>query len=226
MPVASGGDGSDTQFWFVGYDPALNTVVVSHQGTDTSEIIPIITDADFFLTSLDQTLFPGTSGLEVHNGFGDAQAETAPEVLAAVQQALAAHSTASVTITGHSLGAAISLIDAVYLPLHLPSSTTFKYVGYGLPRVGNPAFAEYLDAHFSDLTHINNKEDVVPILPGEFLGFQHPHGEIHIQDSNAWDACAGDDNDSDLCSTGDVSNIFEGDTSDHDGPYDGVTMGC
>jgi len=60
---------------FVGYDPALNTVVVSHQGTDTSEIIPIITDADFFLTSLDQTLFPGTSGLEVHNGFGDAQAE-------------------------------------------------------------------------------------------------------------------------------------------------------
>lgn len=37
---------------------------------------------------------------------------------------------------------------------------------------------------------------------------------------------SGQDNTSTLCSTGDVPNIFEGDTSDHDGPYDGVTMGC
>ena len=91
----------------------------------------------------------------------------APDVLAAVKTALSTHSTSSVTIVGHSLGAAIALIDAVYLPLHLPSSTTFKYVGYALPRVGNPAFANYLDAHFPDLTYITNKEDPVPILPGE-----------------------------------------------------------
>lgn len=38
--------------------------------------------------------------------------------------------------------------------------------------------------------------------------------------------CAGQDNDSSECSTGDVPNIFDGDLSDHDGPYDGVTMGC
>ncbi len=55
-PVASGGDGDETQFcelcppnsWeklmdegqlgFVGFDPTLNTIVVSHQGTDTSEM--------------------------------------------------------------------------------------------------------------------------------------------------------------------------------------------
>lgn len=36
----------------------------------------------------------------------------------------------------------------------------------------------------------------------------------------------GQDNTSDLCTTGDVGNIFEGSESDHDGPYDGVTMGC
>lgn len=36
----------------------------------------------------------------------------------------------------------------------------------------------------------------------------------------------GQDNPSDLCIVGDVPNIFEGDESDHDGPYDGVTMGC
>lgn len=76
------------------------------------------------------------------------------------------------------------------------------------------------------LTHINNEEDPVPVLPPLLLGYVHPAGEIHIQDSGSWDACPGQDNDSDLCSTGDVSTIFEWDTSDHDGPYDGVTMGC
>ena len=36
----------------------------------------------------------------------------------------------------------------------------------------------------------------------------------------------GQDNDSDLCSTGDVANVLVGKVSDHDGPYDSVTMGC
>lgn len=70
-------------------------------------------------------------------------------------------------------------------------------VAYGLPRVGNQAFADYVDQHITilsggaGLVRINNKEDPVPILPGMFLGFHHPSGEIHIQDSGAWDACPG-----------------------------------
>lgn len=38
VPVASGGDGDSIQFWFVGYDPTLHSVIVSHQGTDTTEM--------------------------------------------------------------------------------------------------------------------------------------------------------------------------------------------
>jgi hypothetical protein len=37
-PIASGGDGDDVQFWFVGYDPTLKTIIVSFQGTDTSKL--------------------------------------------------------------------------------------------------------------------------------------------------------------------------------------------
>ena len=109
-------------------------------------------------------------------------------------------------------------------------------------QVGNQDFANYVDAH-ATLTHINNKEDIVPILPGRFLGYHHPSGEVHITDSNVWEACpggqdsamreriltspfSGQDNTSDLCIVGDVPNIFESDESDHDGPYDGVEMGC
>ena len=54
----------------------------------------------------------------------------------------------------------------------------------------------------------------------------HPAGEVHIQASGGWDACPGEDNPSDLCIVGDVPNIFDGDEADHDGPYDGVEMGC
>lgn len=226
QPVASGGDGDRTQFWFVGYDPTLKTVIVSHQGTDTSKIMPILTDVNIIQNPLNATLFPGiSSSVEVHSGFAGTQSRSAPDVLAAVQTALSRHSANHVTLTGHSLGAAIALLDAVFLPLHLPSTVTFKTVTYGMPRVGNQAFADYVDAHVT-LSHVNNKKDPVPILPGRFLGFHHPSGEVHITDANGWVACAGQDNTSDLCTIGAVPNIFEGEDSDHSGPYDGVRMGC
>lgn len=46
-----------------------------------------------------------------------------------------------VVITGHSLAAAIALLDSLYLPLHLPTTITFTTTVFGLPRAGNPAFA-------------------------------------------------------------------------------------
>ncbi|KAJ3483663.1 hypothetical protein NLI96_g6166 [Meripilus lineatus] len=189
-PIASGGDGVETQFWFVGFDPTLSSVIVSHQGTDPSEIIPLLTDADFILENLDSSLFPGiSSSVEVHSGFAATHSRSAPSVLSAVQTALTNFQANQVTIVGHSLGGAIALLDAVYLPLHLSSGVTFKTVTYGMPRVGNPAFASYVDAHVTSLNHINNKEDLVPILPGKFLGYAHPGGELHIQDSGSWVSC-------------------------------------
>ncbi|KAJ7886069.1 alpha/beta-hydrolase [Mycena leptocephala] len=216
-PIASGGDGAAVQFWFVGVDTTLGTVIVSHQGTDSGQILALLTDADFFLRGLDPTLFPGlSSSIEVHSGFANEHAKTAALVLAAVQKALSQFDVKKVTLVGHSLGcAALSLIESVYLPLQI-TGVTFRTIVYGMPRVGNQAFADHASIG-NTVTHINNKEDLVPILPGSFLGFHHPTGEIHIQDSGVWDTCSGEDNTSDLCTTGDVSNIFEGETGDHVG---------
>jgi hypothetical protein len=36
--VATGGDGSEVQYWFVGYDPPSGEVIVSHQGTNPEEM--------------------------------------------------------------------------------------------------------------------------------------------------------------------------------------------
>ncbi|KZT00598.1 lipase [Laetiporus sulphureus 93-53] len=225
-PVASGGDGDSTQYWFVGYDPSLDTVIVSHQGTDPDEILPLVTDGDIVLVNPDSSLFPGlSSDIEVDQGFADAQAKTATDILSAVQKTLSTYGTNQITIVGHSLGAAISLLDSVYLPLHIPDAS-YAYYGYGLPRVGNQAFANYVDASSVVVTHINNEEDPIPICPGMFLGFVHPSGEVHIEDSGEWAACPGQDNPSTQCIVGDVPEVYDGDLSDHDGLYNGITMGC
>lgn len=47
IPVASGGDGVDVQFWFVGFDPTLNTVIVSHQGTTVDTMYVSFDDLSF-----------------------------------------------------------------------------------------------------------------------------------------------------------------------------------
>ncbi|KAI0741326.1 alpha/beta-hydrolase [Daedaleopsis nitida] len=225
-PVNSGGDGAITQFWFVGYDPALKEVIVSHQGTDTTKIFADLTDVDIPLVPLDHKLFPDVNlSVLVHMGFAATHSRSAPDVLAAVQTALSDNGAEKVTVVGHSLGAAIALLDTVFLQLQLPNTTSVRAVVYGMPRVGNQAFANYVDALPTSITHINNKQDPVPILPPILLGFRHPSGEIHIDKSGNWLACPGQDNPSSQCIVG-SANLLVNNETDHDGPYDGVEMGC
>ncbi len=162
----------------------------------------------------------------MHQGFANEQAKTAQTILAAVLTLLSQHSASSVVVTGPSLGAALALLDSVYLPLHLPTGTLVNAITYGMPRVGNAAFADYVDAaHNGKLSHINNKEDPIPTVPEMFLGYKHPSGEVHIQDSGSWVACPGQDNPSNLCSVGDVPTVLQSNILDHPGPYDdGINM--
>ena len=152
---------------------------------------------------------------------------TATAILSAVNNTLSTKGTSSVTVVGHSLGGALALLDGVFLSLQLSEDVTVKVISYGMPRVGNQLFANFVDSQLSGLvTHVNNMEDPIPTVPGMFLKFHHPSGEIHIQDSGAWDACPGQDNPSKLCIVGDVNYIWKGRLNNHDGPYAGIAMGC
>ncbi|KAI0297455.1 lipase [Multifurca ochricompacta] len=228
QPLDAGGDGAGTQFWFVGYDPHLDSAIVAHQSTNTSQILADLTDINLVFGKLNQTLFPGApSSISVHDGFAREHEKTADQVLSSVKTVLSNSKTSTVTVVGHSLGAALSLLDSVYLRLQLPASVNVKAVVYGLPRVGNQDWANFVDAQLpGQVTHIHNLKDPVGIVPGRFLGYHHPNGEIHIQSSGDWDRCPGQDNPSELCITGAVSSIFAGNETQHDGPYDGVTIKC
>ncbi|KIO07580.1 hypothetical protein M404DRAFT_23459 [Pisolithus tinctorius Marx 270] len=230
---------------YVGYDPTLDTVIVSHQGSVIEHVVPVITDIQFSLVPLDDSLFPGIGDdILVHRGFRNEQAVTAKDVLDAVTRAMSEYGCTSVTMVGHSLGGAITLIDSIYLPLWLPNRTSFQTVTYGLPRVGNPAFANYIDSH-ARLTHINNQHDPVPVVPFMSMGYAHPSGEIHIEGNNDWAVCpgmtfpkahlvfkdddldsAGHDNPSGRCIVGADDQVLKTTLADHWGPYNGVMLGC
>ncbi|KAJ6547865.1 hypothetical protein B0H10DRAFT_1969465 [Mycena sp. CBHHK59/15] len=94
---------------------------------------------------------------------------------------------------------AIGLLDSVYLPSHL-SGVTFKD-SLGL----------------QDLASVGNIGDFIRFSQA---GSSAPpsHWEIHIQDSGpGMPAQARQDNTSDLCTTGDVPTIFEGNSNNHNG---------
>ncbi|KAG7086415.1 hypothetical protein E1B28_002370 [Marasmius oreades] len=225
--VDAGGDGAAVQFWYVGFDASLNTVVIGHQGTDRSRIQAIITDAIFLPVPLRSKYFPDIPwSIKVHLGFKEEHAKTAENILQAVTTTLMHHPQASVAVVGHSLGGALALLDSLYLALHLAPTTKITMVGYGMPRVGNDAFARYIDQHSTiSLYHITNKKDPVPVMPAQTLGFHHCNGELHIREDDAWISCPGHDNPSKECSAGAVG-IFGRNVKDHSGPYDGIWMGA
>lgn len=226
VPYATGGDGDAVPLWYIGWWPSGSSVVVVHEGTDPTQLLSLLTDAEVLFGSLDSTLFPTVpSTVSVHTGFRDAHAATATTVLSTVKEIIAAKGATKVTVVGHSLGGAIAALDAMYLQNNLPSTIAIKAVTYGQPRVGNQAFADWMDQYITDNSRVTNTYDVIPIVPGRFLGYHHSSGEKHIESPGDWDACAGQDNTSTDCIVGAVPNVLEGNIIDHLGPYEGVWIG-
>ncbi|KAJ7176008.1 alpha beta-hydrolase [Mycena filopes] len=225
----AGGMGNAVQFFFVGYYPLTNSVIVSHQGTDPVKLMSDLTDLNLLKGPLNATLFPGTpDGIEIHSGFRDEHALTADEIRTEVQRLIATKNATQVTVIGHSLGGALAELDALSLRLILDPAVGVNAVTFGTPRVGTPDFVSFFDSKVTDFKRVNNQKDLVPTVPGRFLGFSHPQGEIHIVDDDAKQAvaCPGNDDDTNEdCQIKTVPSILSGNILNHLGPYNGIFIG-
>ncbi|KDR75797.1 hypothetical protein GALMADRAFT_97687 [Galerina marginata CBS 339.88] len=226
QPTLVGGDGNIIQIFFVGFSPSQNSIIVAHEGTDPTQLVSDLTDVDILMTSLDPKLFPGvSSSVQAHQGFVNEHSLTANTILNEVKRLMSVKNTKSVTIVGHSLGGALAELDSLFLTVNIPSAS-IKAVTFGTPRVGNPAFAQLIDAKVPNFGRINNELDIVPIVPGRFLGFAHPHGEVHILSPGNAVACSGDDDATDSqCTISSVPNVLVGNILNHLGPYQGIFIG-
>ncbi|CAL9154166.1 unnamed protein product [Musa hybrid cultivar] len=71
----------------------------------------------------------------------------------------------SITVTGHSLGAALALLVADELSTCAPRVPPIAVVSFGGPRVGNRAFAERLKRRGVNVLRVVNDKDVVTMVP-------------------------------------------------------------
>ncbi|KAJ6506090.1 alpha/beta-hydrolase [Mycena vulgaris] len=223
--LQSGGDEGKIPLYYIAHDADDQTIVVAHEGTDAGNLLSILNDAQFGLVPLNVSRFPETAGknITVHDGFQQTFERTADGLLAGVMAGLASTGVKKVVVTGHSLGAALATMTGALIKDAVDPSVEVSVTGFGLPRGGNPGWADFIDSGVG-VTFMSNQNDPVPTVPPKFLGFQHTNGEIHIVDDSQKNfiACPGQDNEK--CATG--NSLVKTSVSNHLGPYfDDISFG-
>ncbi|KAL6979780.1 hypothetical protein U1Q18_021435 [Sarracenia purpurea var. burkii] len=77
--------------------------------------------------------------------------------------------TLSITVTGHSLGAALALLVADELSTCIPEVPSMAVFSIGGPRVGNRAFANRINTKNVKVLRIVNSQDMITRVPGMFV---------------------------------------------------------
>lgn len=104
-------------------------------------------------------------------------------MLNAVKSLLAAHPSAQVAVTGHSLGAAQATFAFIDIKTKINPGHVVFY-SFGSPRPGNQAFSDYLMTMYGDYMRVVHLNDCVPHLPMTAMGFNHAGEEVWYNDSN------------------------------------------
>lgn len=135
-------------------------LIISYRGS--SSLQDFITDFAFFPVA-----YNGCTGCEAHVGFYTAWQGIQNQSMAALDNSVKAYPDYQITIVGHSLGGA--LVSLAYAGL--VSSGKYPQIdaawSYGEPRVGNQAYADFVDklsgstdthvGNFYRVTHANGK---------------------------------------------------------------------
>ena len=90
---------------YVGYYPTDNEIVIAFSGTNPFDIQEWIDDLDFIKTE-----YPYCTGCYVHEGFYKTFLAAKDEIINLTNSYMAKYPTATVTCTGHSLGAGMRII--------------------------------------------------------------------------------------------------------------------
>ncbi|KAJ1820943.1 hypothetical protein LPJ56_001250 [Coemansia sp. RSA 2599] len=158
-------------------------------------------------------------GSMVHHGFLSAYRSVASNVTATIKRLARRFPTYKMVFTGHSLGGAESVLCAVDMLDQMPAirNRTFVYT-YGMPRVGNDAWADGIDHLQLPIYRMVYENDLVPHIPFQWLGYQHFAQEVWIH-RNKTHFC-GKEQESLACSAG--TAISDLNIQDHSGYTSGL----
>lgn len=151
---------------FVCAVPALKTIYVVLRGSVSvrnwvEDLEMVQSDYDLCTAGSTQRV---CNGCKVHHGFYHSALGVQPQINAAIAKFDASY---DVVFTGHSYGAATAVIAATCRP-------GSSVITFGEPRIGNAAFAAYVD-DILDVQRYTHDKDIVPHLPPASAGYRH-HG--------------------------------------------------
>jgi len=180
-PVATVYNETTDIFGYVGYTGTIAQVIF--RGTRVQSLPNWIDDLNF----AHATPYPDIPNAYVHSGFYESWLSVKPLVIAALKEVYTKITPTEFYFSGHSLGAAVSVLAATDIGASLDVPITCY--NYGDPRVGNQVFAEFFNAHINTVYRIVNQNDVVPHLPTKQLGFWHIATEVWWMTSSSYKIC-------------------------------------
>ena len=151
---------------YIGYLPSDKHIYVLFRGS--SSLQNWISDLDALKTAY--TTFPECN-CEVHKGFFDAEQQVASFVVDEVARLKSELTGYSVTVAGHSLGAALSHLMAMDIK---KAGIDCNVINFGMPRVGTPDYAAFAATQVPSTLRFTHHQDQVPHLPFEtVMSFHH-----------------------------------------------------
>ncbi|KAJ1923752.1 hypothetical protein IWQ60_005666 [Tieghemiomyces parasiticus] len=163
-------------FGYVAVNNPLRQVVVAFRGTDNAE--QYLTDINLVLKRWPDSV----EDSKVHDGFLDSYQDVADNLYELAAKELANNPNYNLTIIGHSLGGGVASLAGVdFVMRNKTLGSIMRVVTFGKPRVGNQEYIEYYNSLNITTDRVVNKNDIVPHLPGNFLGYRHEAGEQWIK---------------------------------------------
>eukprot|EP01117_Protostelium_nocturnum_P011779 TRINITY_DN4295_c0_g1_i2.p1 TRINITY_DN4295_c0_g1~~TRINITY_DN4295_c0_g1_i2.p1 ORF type:complete len:326 (-),score=62.06 TRINITY_DN4295_c0_g1_i2:19-996(-) len=179
----AGGSGNTTFGW-AGYSDS--EIIFSFRGTIPSQLANWITNFGIQLRVPFKAEIPNA---KVHVGFLNAYLLIEKDVIQAGIDLTKRFPNRRIIITGHSLGGALATLAAADIAIHPKTSEDVRLWTFGSPRVGNTGFAAYMNTKYLQSYRIVNNRDVVPSIPGTFLGYVHINKEYFFTAPTIYRAC-------------------------------------
>jgi len=159
-------------FLYIAVNHNLNEIITAFRGTidNTGWVV------DFKAIRVD---FPEYgAGVSIHTGFLQSHMAGREVVREQVASLMQQYPSYTLHVVGHSMGAALASLQGQDLARQFPQQKV-KLTVYGLPRVGNEAYANMVNA-LSNLDPLRfvNYRDPVPHGPPIAVGYYHHNAEI------------------------------------------------
>lgn len=148
---------------------------------------------------------------KVHSGFYKSAKNIYSQVQSSIEDMTDMYPSYKITVTGHSYGAAVAQLVAMELVAHKREACVYNY---GQPRVGNPAYAKFVNTKLADIWRFTHHKDMVPHVPPiTELNYYHSCQEIYEDENHNLHVCSSTNGEDPKCA--DQFALYQTNTADH-----------